>query len=145
MHIYVSSRGTRTRLECLVNHDGKKLRDRSGKKVSQKSRNSCAVNDQSCGCKGTIDSRRKTIVLFRYLAISIWYMGWLRSVGSLKLYVSFTERRNFTQSWNQIQTLKECRCCHIYCAQLCAHSRAIATASCAVSKRQSRYPRGEDS
>ena len=30
-------------------------------------------------------------------------------------------RRKFAQFWNQIQTLKECLCCHIYCAQLRAH------------------------
>ena len=40
-----------------------------------------------------------------------------------------------------IQTLKECLFCHIYCAQLCAHMRAIVTVSCAVSNRESRYPR----
>jgi len=36
----------------------KKLRGRSGKKNAPKSRNSCAVNDQDCGCIGTVDSRR---------------------------------------------------------------------------------------
>jgi len=41
---------------------------------------------------------------------------------------------------NQIQTLKKCLCCHIYCAQLWAHLGAIATASCTVSNR---YPRPE--
>jgi len=48
--------------------------------------------------------------------------------------------RNFAQSYNQIQTLKKCSGCHIYCAQLCAHLRAIVTSSCAVSNRESRYP-----
>ena len=40
-------------------------------------------------------------------------------------------RRDVAQFYNQIQTLKECLFCHIYCAQLCAHLRAIVTFSCA--------------
>jgi len=48
--------------------------------------------------------------------------------------------RNFAQSYNQIQTLKKCSGCHIYCAPLCAHLRAIVTSSCTVSNRESRYP-----
>jgi len=40
-----------------------------------------------------------------------------------------------------IQTLKECFSCHIYCAQLCTHLRAIFTSSFAVSNRESQYPR----
>jgi len=40
-------------------------------------------------------------------------------------------------------TNAECLCCQIYGAQLCVHMRAIVTASCAVSDRESRYPRYE--
>ena len=43
--------------DYLVNHDDKKMRGHSGKKIAQKSRNSCQVNGRSCGCIGTIDSR----------------------------------------------------------------------------------------
>jgi len=35
----------------------------------------------------------------------------------------------WAQSWNQIQTLKDCLCCHIYCAQLGAHVGKIVGAS----------------
>jgi len=35
----------------------KKLRGPSGKKLAQKSRNSCIVNGRGCGCIGTVDSR----------------------------------------------------------------------------------------
>jgi len=49
---------TGTRPDYLVNHDGQKLRGRSGEKIVQKSRNSCPVNDQKCGCIGSVDSRR---------------------------------------------------------------------------------------
>jgi len=84
-----------------------KIEGSSGIKSAQKSRKSCALNDQGCGCIGTVDSRR-----------------------------------NLTQSYDQIQTLKEYACCHIYCVQLCAHFRAIVTSSCSVSNRKSRYPRG---
>ena len=37
----------------------KKMRGRSGKKIAQKSRNSCRLNSRSCGCIGTIDSGPK--------------------------------------------------------------------------------------
>ena len=52
-------------------------------------------------------------------------------------------------SWNQIQMLKECLCCHIYCCHIyCAHRwprlAVIGTASCAVSNRESRYPHHHD-
>jgi len=83
----------------------KKMRGHLGKKIAQKSRNSCRVNGRGCACIGTVDSRR-----------------------------------NFTQSYNQIQTLKECLCCHIYCAHHWPRLAAIVTASCAVSNRESRYP-----
>jgi len=49
--------GTGTQPDYLVNHDEKKLRGRSRKKIAQKSRNSCRVNGQCCGCIGTVDSR----------------------------------------------------------------------------------------
>jgi len=49
-------------------------------------------------------------------------------------------RRNFAQSYNQIQTLKECFFCHNCGAQLWMRVAAIVTASCAVSNRESRYP-----
>ena len=55
-------------------------------------------------------------------------------------------RRNFAQSYNQIQTLKEFLFCHIYCAHHCSRLSAIVTWSCAVSNTESRYPRsGTDS
>ena len=44
------------------------------------------------------------------------------------------------QSWNQIQTLKECLCCHIYCAHCCSPMFGTVTVSRAVSNRESRYP-----
>ena len=97
---------SRSRLDYLVNHDEKK-KGPFGGKIAQKSRNSCRLNGRSCGCIGTLDSRR-----------------------------------NFAQSWNQIQRLKKYLCCYIYCAQLCTHLRAIVTASCAVSDWESRYPPG---
>ena len=50
--------GTGTRPDYFVNYDGKKVRGRSVEKIAQKSRKSCAVNDQGCGCIGTVDSRR---------------------------------------------------------------------------------------
>jgi len=37
----------------------KKMRGHSGKKIAQKSRNSCQVNSRSCGCIGTVDSGPK--------------------------------------------------------------------------------------
>jgi len=40
---------------------------------------------------------------------------------------------------NQIQTLKECLSCHMYCAQLWPRVAAIVTVSCAVSNRESQY------
>jgi len=47
---------------------------------------------------------------------------------------------NWCESWNQIQTLKECLCCQIYCAYLGAPWCKIVGASRAVSNRESRYP-----
>ena len=35
------------------------MRGNSGKKISQKSRNSCSLNSRSCGCIGTVDSGPK--------------------------------------------------------------------------------------
>ena len=49
--------------------------------------------------------------------------------------------RNLAQSQNQIETLKECLLCHIYCAKLQPHVATIDTASCTVSNRESLYPR----
>jgi len=45
---------------------------------------------------------------------------------------------------NQTQTLKEYFFCHIYCAYLCSRVFAIVIASCAVSNRESWYPRREE-
>jgi len=53
---YAHDEGTGTRPDYLVNRDAKKLRGHSEKKIAQKSRNSCAVNDRSGGCIGTVDS-----------------------------------------------------------------------------------------
>jgi len=44
------------------------------------------------------------------------------------------------QSWNQIQTLKECLCCHNYCAQFEPRWAILVLASRAVSNSESRYP-----
>ena len=49
--------------------------------------------------------------------------------------------KNWRKSWNQIQTLKDCLCCHIYCAQLGTPGNAIVVASCVVSNRESWYLR----
>ena len=48
--------------------------------------------------------------------------------------------RKLAQSWNQIQTLKDCLCCHIYCAQLGPPWARIVGACRAVSNRESPYP-----
>jgi len=45
------------------------------------------------------------------------------------------------QSWNQIQTLKDCLFCHIYCANLGKPWHRTVTTSCTVSNRKSRCPR----
>ena len=49
--------------------------------------------------------------------------------------------RKLAQSWNQIQTLKDCLCTHIYCAQPGTSWDAIDVACCAVSNRESWYRR----
>jgi len=69
----------------------------------------------------------------KYLSTERWRCGITRTVDS---------KPKCAQSWNSIQTLKECLCCHIYCTQLRAHLGKIVGASCAVSNRESRYPRG---
>jgi len=46
----------------------------------------------------------------------------------------------FAHSWNQIQMLKECFYCRIYCAHLWPRVAAIVTASCAVSNREFPVP-----
>jgi len=51
-----------------------------------------------------------------------------------------TQGINWRKSWNQMQTLKDCLCCHICCAQLETSWDAIVGASRAVSNRESRYP-----
>jgi len=51
-------------------------------------------------------------------------------------------RPKCSHSWNQIKTLKECLFCHIHCADLWPRLVSIVTASCAVSYRESWYPRG---
>ena len=50
-------------------------------------------------------------------------------------------RCNFAQSHNETKTLKQCFSCHIHCAHLCIHVVAIVIASCAISLRNSQYPR----
>jgi len=45
------------------------------------------------------------------------------------------------QSWNQIQTLKNCISCHIYCAHFCTPLQQIVEDICTVPNRESRYPR----
>ena len=59
MHLQGGEEGSGTRPDYLVNHDGKKLKDSSGKKNAQKPRNSCKMNGRSCGCIGTVDSGPK--------------------------------------------------------------------------------------
>jgi len=51
--------GTGTRPDYLVNRVPKKMRGHPGKKIAQKSRNSCTVNGRGCGCIGTVDSGPK--------------------------------------------------------------------------------------
>ena len=46
-----------------------------------------------------------------------------------------------SRSWNQDQTRKDCRCCHIYCPHLGAPLGKIVRAFGAVSNRESRNPR----
>jgi len=48
--------------------------------------------------------------------------------------------RKCAPSWNQIQTLKDCLCCHICCVHRCTHLYRTVTASRAVSNREYRYP-----
>jgi len=67
--------------------------------------------------------------------------SWRVSGGGVGAHGQLTRGANWRQSYNQIQTLKECLCYHIYCAHLgtpCWH-RTV-TASRAVSDRESRYP-----
>jgi len=51
--------GTGTRPDYLVNRVSKKLRSHLGKKIAEKSRNSCQVNGRGCGSIGTVDSVSK--------------------------------------------------------------------------------------
>jgi len=46
-----------------------------------------------------------------------------------------------SQSWKQVQTLKDCVCCPIQCVHSKRPWHVIVTAFCMVSDRQSRYPR----
>jgi len=48
--------------------------------------------------------------------------------------------RKWAHSWDQIQTLKVCLFCHMYCAHRCIRLYRTVTASCAVSNREFRYP-----
>jgi len=56
--------------------------------------------------------------------------GERRGCGSTR---KFDERLRLAQSWNQIQTLQECLCCHIYCAQRCSLMFGTVAVSRAVS------------
>ena len=55
-----------------------------------------------------------------------------------------TKGANWCKSWNQIQTLKEYFCCHIYGAQLGPPWAKIVGACSAVSKWESRYLRSPE-
>jgi len=47
-------------------------------------------------------------------------------------------RLKYAPSWNQIQTLKNCLCCHIYCVHRCTHLYRNVTAYHVVSNGESR-------
>ena len=66
----------------------KKLWGHSGKKFAQKSRNSCTVNGWGCGCRGTVESRRRFAQpkLYRNREIVVQWM------------VAVESRRRFAQS-----------------------------------------------
>jgi len=49
---------TGTWSDYLVNREYKKNEGPFGEKTALKSRSSCRVNGRSCGCMGTVDSRR---------------------------------------------------------------------------------------
>jgi len=60
-----------------------------------------------------------------------------RGCGSTR---TFDSRLKWAHSWNQIKTLKECLCCHIYCAHCCLLMFETVIAYRTVSNRESRYP-----
>jgi len=49
--------------------------------------------------------------------------------------------RKLARSRNQIRTLQDCLCCHIYCAQIDTPWHQMVGASLAVLDRESQYPR----
>jgi len=61
------------------------------------------------------------------------------SCGGVAAQGQLTRSVNWWKSWNQIQTLKDCLCCHIYCLQLGAPWGKIVGASRAVSNRECWY------
>ena len=61
--------------------------------------------------------------------------------GGVRAHGHFTQGANWRQSQNHIQTLKECLCCHTYCAHLGTPWYQIVGACRAVSDWKSRYPR----
>jgi len=65
--------------------------------------------------------------------------------GSVGAEGMATKRANWRKSWNQIQTLQKCYCCHIYCTYLGIPWHQLVRGSPAVSNRESRYPRDGDS
>jgi len=86
---------------------------------------------------------------WRGKTIFTWFIGWIlpQKIQGLPIieHKSTKSRRmggggvgatgmvtkgiNWRQSWNQIQTLKECLCCHIFCAQVGAPCSKIVGAS----------------
>jgi hypothetical protein len=59
------------------------------------------------------------------------------SVGDVGAEGIMTKGTNWRESWNQIQTLKERLCCHIYCAHLGIPWHQIVGVYRAVSSRES--------
>jgi len=94
-------------------------------------RDSARLFGESCWQKNWRVIRGKKLHGNREIVVEWWGCGSTRTVDSgLK----------WDQSWNQILTLKECLCCHIYCAHLGTPWYQIVGDSSTFSNRESRYP-----
>ena len=61
--------------------------------------------------------------------------------GGVGAHRQLTRGLRWAHFWKQIQTLKECLCCHIYCVHLGTPWYQIVGDSRTVFNRESRYPR----